>query len=583
MSWRIIKSITIDGLGTKVLAPYTNNYDDTYAPWTWNAAGVLNIGSQATLYSESWPDNNVNFYASSVCSFDIDRASVAALSLNQWYMGIRIIDKDTKVPTGYGLGWFGNGLGTLYLDIYKEDTKAPLGAGVYNGAWGDLGALDVDKYHVGIYRGRYDDSLVWCKMNNLGDWNYSWPVRADIQSFAFLEKQFCQYWATQYNIPISNGIFQSQEEAISPEYGEASTPEGYTGGTFDDSSDTISIPTAPTIGVSSSGFVNVYNPSSGALIGFGSELFPNLSFTPISSLPAPTDVQTALENIATIFTDFGNQIPNIIDMYINSNLIQYVLDCHIIPVAPSVGSNAAIKVGFRTFTQTAAVVTNDYIDFDCGSLNVGEYYANYIDYAPFTSAKLFLPFVGFVDMLPEYWQSGTLSVTYRFNVIDGSFVAFVKSTSSKSKLSDTVIGQYGGNCCVHIPLTGANYSNMVSGLVSGAAAVLTAGSGAAAKVSKAVSSAVNVSQIRPNVQQSNGYNSTTSFLGVRTPYLLIERSVSSFSMDYATENGLPSNVTATLSSLSGYTEASDLILNGIDATDAELNEIAALLASGVIL
>jgi hypothetical protein len=124
---------------------------------------------------------------------------------------------------------------------------------------------------------------------------------------------------------------------------------------------------------------------------------------------------------------------------------------------------------------------------------------------------------------------------------------------------------------------------MVSGLVSGAAAVLTSGAGAAAKVSAAVSSAVNVAQSRPSVQQSNGYNSTTSFLGVRTPYLLIERSVSSFSENYATENGLPSNVTAKLSTLSGYTEASDLILSGIDATDSELNEIAALLASGVIL
>lgn len=583
MSWRIIKTITIEGFGTKVLAPYTNNYNNTYAPWTWNAAGVLNIGDQATLYSESWPDNNINFYASSICNIDIDRASVAALSLNQWYMGIPIIDKDTKARTGYGLGWFGNGLGTLYLDIYKEDTKTPLGAGVYSGAWGDLGTLDTDKYHVGIYRGRYDDSIMWCKMNNMYDWSNPATVRGDIGSFGILEKQFCQYWGNYYNIPISNGIFLSEEEVTSPIYGDASTPEGYSGGTFDDSSDTISIPTAPTIGVSSAGFVNVYNPSPSALTGFGSELFPNLSFTPVSSLPAPTDVQTALENIATVLTDFGNQIPNIIDMYINSNLIQYVLDCHIIPVAPAVGSATGIKVSFRTFSQTAPKVTSDYIDFDCGSLNVGEYYANYIDYAPFTSAKLFLPFVGFVDMLPEYWQSGTLSVTYRFNVIDGSFVAFVKSTSSKSKLSDTVIGQYGGNCCVHIPLTGANYSNMVSGLVSGAAAVLTSGAGAAAKVSAAVSSAINVAQSRPSVQQSNGYNSTTSFLGVRTPYLLIERSVSSFSMNYATENGLPSNVTATLSSLSGYTEASDLILSGIDATDAELNEISALLASGVIL
>lgn len=578
-SWIYSRKLAINDFAEINLSNYSNNYgEDT---WRVHANGSVDVGQQATLFSISYPDNNIAFRADSICNIEIP---YRALNPDEYLMGIDIVKEDTGEKTGYGLGWFRNTNNDGWsVWLYDTTTKTELPSGfIFNGGWGDRGPIDGTKFHVGIYRDPWGN-MIWCKMINLYDWNNAGTVRGDIHTFAFSTGNLLSYYGALNNIDFDGCKLAEEIEVSSPKYGDVSTPEGYSGGTFDDSSDTISIPTAPTIGVSSTGFVNVYNPSPSALIGFGSELFPDLSFTPISSLPAPTDVPAALENIATVLTDFGNQIPNIIDMYINSNLIQYVLDCHIIPVAPSVDSAAAIKVGFRTFSQTAPKVASDYIDFDCGSLNVGEYYANYIDYAPFTSAKLFLPFVGFVDMLPEYWQSGTLSVTYRFNVIDGSFVAFVKSTSSKSKLSDTVIGQYGGNCCVHIPLTGANYSNMVSGLVSGAAAVLTSGSGAAAKVSAAVSSAVNVSQIRPNVQQSNGYNSTTSFLGVRTPYLLIERSVSSFSMNYATENGLPSNVTATLSSLSGYTEASDLILSGIDATDAELNEIAALLASGVIL
>lgn len=572
--WTRYELLNISDWQTVDLTEYPNNYPYTYqAP---NINGTVNIGDQRTLFAIDY-DNRTPFYITSILKF-VRPGYV--LNPDQYLMGIEINDEDGN-PTGYGLGWFRNtnndGLAVWFYDVA---TKTQLSNGfVFSGAWGTFGREKDGAYYIGIYKRGSD--IVWCSANSLYDWNDAYGIRTDISSYEISPDQFLWYWSQQLGVTLSK--FSMKVTISSDAFGDASTPEGYSGGTFDDSSDTISIPTAPTIGVSSAGFVNVYNPSTSALTGFGSELFPNLSFTPVSSLPAPTDVQTALENIATVLTDFGNQIPNIIDMYINSNLIQYVLDCHIIPVAPAIGAAAGIKVGFRTFSQTAPEVTSDYIDFDCGSLNVGEYYANYIDYAPFTSAKLFLPFVGFVDMLPEYWQSGTLSVTYRFNVIDGSFVAFVKSTSSKSKLSDTVIGQYGGNCCIHIPLTGANYSNMVSGLVSGAAAVLTSGAGAAAKVSAAVSSAINVAQSRPSVQQSNGYNSTTSFLGVRTPYLLIERSVSSFSENYATENGLPSNVTATLSSLSGYTEASDLILSGIDATDAELNEIAALLASGVIL
>lgn len=378
-----------------------------------------------------------------------------------------------------------------------------------------------------------------------------------------------------------------EETEFSPNYGTPSTEEGYgvggQYGTFDDSSDTISLPTAPAVGMTSTGFVNVYEISQNALTQFGSELFPNLSFTPVSQLPAPTDVTTALENIATVLTDFGNQIPNMIDMYINNTLINYILDCHIIPVAPQSSGTSNIKVGFRKFTPLVNVVTSDYVDFDCGSLNIGEYYGNFIDYAPYTTAKLFLPFVGFIEVLPEFWQAGTLSITYRFNIIDGSFMVFIKSTSSKSKLSDTVIAQYGGNVCVHIPITGANYSNMITGLVGAVGGVATHGAGASSIVG-GMASALNTVATQSGMQSSNSYNSSTAFLGIRTPYLLIERTVADFSETYDSEHGLPSNISTSFSSLSGFTSSSTVHLDGITgATAEELDELSALLAGGVIL
>lgn len=377
------------------------------------------------------------------------------------------------------------------------------------------------------------------------------------------------------------------EQVFSPDYGEPSDEEGYgvdgQYGTFDDSSDIIGIPTAPTVGMSSTGFVNVYEISPNSLTQFGSELFPDLSFTPVSQLPAPTDVTTALENIATVLTDFGNQIPNMIDMYINNTLINYILDCHIIPVAPQTTGTSNIKVGFRTFTPLVNVVTSDYVDFNCGSLNIGEYYGNFIDYAPYTTAKLFLPFVGFVEVLPEFWQAGTISITYRFNIIDGSFMVFIKSTSSKSKLSDTVIAQYGGNVCVHIPITGTNYSNMITGLVGAVGGVATHGAGASSIVG-GMASALNTVATQSGMQSSNSYNSSTAFLGIRTPYLLIERTVANFSETYDSERGLPSNISTSFSSLTGFTSSSTVHLDGITgATAEELDELSALLAGGIIL
>lgn len=373
---------------------------------------------------------------------------------------------------------------------------------------------------------------------------------------------------------------QLEGEETSPEYGPESGPAGYDGGTFDDSSDTIGVPAMPTIGVSSIGFVNVYNPSTGALAQLGEDLFPDFTpttpYTPTGNtvIDAITDVAEALANIAT-------NIPNVIEMFNNSQLINYIIDCHIIPVTPTVGSSQAIKIGYRTMSQAAPKVSSDYVDCDCGTLQIGEYYRNFIDYGPYTQAKLFLPFVGFVPIEPELFQSGTLRVIYRFNVIDGSFMAFVLSSSSKSKLRDTVIGQWGGNACVHVPITGINYSNMVSGIAAGVSAtVAEIGKGS---LTGAADAALNTAAAAPALQSSNGYNATTSFLSVRTPYLMIERSVSHYSRDYGHEQGYPSEITADWSKLTGYTESDSIHLEGLGATDEEMKEIASLLAAGVIL
>lgn len=379
---------------------------------------------------------------------------------------------------------------------------------------------------------------------------------------------------------IASVYGEVEEEEVSPEYGEASGPDGYDGGTFDDSSDTIGIPAMPSIGVSSIGFVNVYNPSTGALAQLGEDLFPDFTsttpYTPTGNtvIDAITDVAEALANIAT-------NIPNVIEMYNNAQLINYIIDCHIIPVTPTVSAAVSIKIGYKTMNQIAPKVTSDYVDCDCGTLNIGEYYRNFIDYGPYTQAKLFLPFVGFVPIEPELFQSGALKVVYRFNVIDGSFMAFVLSTSSKSKLYQSVIGQWGGNACVHVPITGINYSNMVSGIAAGASAVVAEiGKGSLIGTADA---ALNTAAAAPALQSSNGYNATTSFLSVRTPYLVIERSVSHYSKDYGHEQGFPSEITADWSTLSGYTESDAIHLEGLGATEEETKEIASLLAAGVIL
>lgn len=336
---------------------------------------------------------------------------------------------------------------------------------------------------------------------------------------------------------------------------DPSTPHEYDP-VVDDTSDTITIPSDPTIGVTKAGFINVYKPGPNALTNLGSILFPNVA----SSTDVVQAVFTLCETIA------------------NQNLINYVIDCHVIPVTPVTGANDTIKVGFRDTNISVPKVTSDYVNVSCGALNILEYFGSYADYAA-TRSKIYLPFIGFVDTLPEFFQSGTISIDYKFNVIDGSFMAYIRSSSSKSQLRNTVIAQYGGNACMHFPITGVNYANMASGLV-GAAVSAASGGTSSAVLGSALSAANTIAQ-GGNVQQSNGYNSTSGMLGVRTPYLQIERAVPSWATNYPHDKGLPSNITAVLNNVHGYTIIDDMDLSGIPLTQSELEELRGLLKEGV--
>ena len=383
------------------------------------------------------------------------------------------------------------------------------------------------------------------------------------------------------------GYFSDVRE-FDEEYGTMSGSGGYGGGSFDDSSDAFGLPSLPSLGVSEVGFINVYNPSKGQLQGFADELFPNFE------MPTPstaTGIEAVAENLANTFEVLGD----FAESYVNAGLINYVIDCHIVPVSPVTNGTSNIKVGFKTFNYSPAKVTSDYVAFDCGSLEIAEYYQNFLDYEG-TKAKLYLPFIGFVDIKPEWFQSGKLGVTYHFNIIDGSCIAFVIATSSKSKLKNTVVATFGGNCCVHMPITGVNYSSMISGVVGGAVGIASNASNmiktnradkgtVMSNIEGATGIASNLADAvgaKTSIEQSNGYNAGMSFMCYRRPYLLIERPVASFSKDYPREQGLPLNVTKNLRSMKGFTTCTAPVVDNFHCLEEEKEMIKQALIEGTI-
>ena len=440
-----------------------------------------------------------------------------------------------------------------------------------------------------------------------GDYSISAPItRGDAHAnsaltlFGFVDENSDVWLSTKLVSLTSPGLSRDESyynlsdigtviyEEFSDEFGEYSGGGGYGGGSFDDSSDAFGLPSLPSLGVSEVGFINVYNPSKGQLQGFADELFPNFE------MPTPstaTGIEAVAENLANTFEVLGD----FAESYVNAGLINYVIDCHIVPVAPVTSGTSKIKVGFKSFNYTPAKVTSDYVEFDCGTLEIAEYYQNFLDYEG-TKAKLYLPFIGFVDIKPEWFQSGKLGVTYHFNIIDGSCIAFVIATSSKSKLKNTVVATFGGNCCVHMPITGVNYSSMISGIVGGTVGIASNASNmiktnradkgtVMSNIEGATGIASNLADAvgaKPSIEQSNGYNAGMSFMCYRRPYLLIERPVASFSKNYPKEQGLPLNVTKKLGSMKGFTTCTAPVVDNFHCLEEEKEMIKQALIEGTI-
>lgn len=385
----------------------------------------------------------------------------------------------------------------------------------------------------------------------------------------------------QRNHPdLDFSIFDVADDEFSPEVGDSSSPSGLSYGADPRISDSPHVPDVPSASAAALGFINMYNPSAGGLSDLGEEIFPDFDFDFIVD-PTGNTVIDAILNACGAIVDCFNQIPKMFTMFINSRLIDYVQDCHIVPVKPTTTTSAPIKLGFRELDTSAPVITNEYVKVSLGRIAVPEIRHAFMDYLPFTRAKLYLPFVGYVPIEPEYFQDGFLGVEYIFNVYDGSFMAFVTSspTSRISFMDDAIIGSYTGTAIIHLPLTGLNYSSMVAGLIGGAGSMVS--TIASGNPAAAATAALNTAAASPQVMTSNAYTASSAFLGFRYPFLVLERSTSHYPQKYQHDVGLPSKITTKLSAASGMTTVSEVDLSGIGASAEEKTMIRSLLASGV--
>ena len=302
---------------------------------------------------------------------------------------------------------------------------------------------------------------------------------------------------------------------------------------------------------------------------------PAGSATALWSIYNPTQAQIDAFGAWLWSNDFVDQLKKIFN-----DPMESIISLHKVFGTPATGGAQNIAVGYLNSGVSSKVVTAQYTDVDCGSVQLSEYFGNVYDYKD-TSVELYLPFIGIVPLSVSDVMRATIHVVYHIDVLTGACLADVEVTRDAG--AGGVLYQYSGDCAVHYPVSSGSYIGIVGGILSAGAGIAgTIASGGAA-TPLVLGGASALMRMHSDVTRSGGFSANAGAMGAKVPYLIITRPQTALPENYLDIEGIGSNKTVTLNTCAGYTRIKDVYLQGVgDATEGELNELETLLKAGVI-
>lgn len=381
------------------------------------------------------------------------------------------------------------------------------------------------------------------------------------------------YYEVDYNKTIIDnyvgtwGYPEANSDIINWLCGEQAEPEHFPGdpsgsggatGWFISENDTIDIPPLPSIQAIDFGFSTLYNPTTAQMQAIAAWLWSDdfdenikLNFvSPFDNIIALSLVPWGLTTVAGILR-IGN---------VDSN----------IPVAR---------------------VVKQYEEVDCGSINVLEFWGSFLDYN--ATYSIWLPYIGFRSLKPDDMVNGTIGVVYHIDILTGCVVAYI--WTRKEDGIKHVLYTYSGNMNYNVAFSGANfmamYNQQLAATTSGISnAVQSVGKALSGDITGAVDLITGQAQAKrqyetakPDYGRGGNGSGGAGIFGIRYPYIVQCLPIGQAPDNYMELNGVPSQIYAKLSTLSGYTEIDRVIVNTLTCTEDEQKQIVALLKEGVIL
>ena len=274
----------------------------------------------------------------------------------------------------------------------------------------------------------------------------------------------------------------------------------------------------------------------------------------------------------------SNFIDQVLKLF--NNPMQSIIGVHKIFAQPAISGSGNIVVGYLDSGVGSNLVGAQYTTVNCGSVSVREQFGNVFDYTD-TQVRLYLPFIGIVDLDTSDVMRGTVSVVYHVDVITGACLAEVRVTRDGS---GGTLYQFAGDASVRYPISSGSYMGIVAGIASAVGGVASAiATGGATLPLAAGAVAGGLSGAKTNVQHSGSFSGNAGAMGAKKPYFIIERPQTMIADGFGNYQGKSANVVRTVAQCSGYFKMSDVHTDSISgASAAEVQAIKTALESGVI-
>ena len=258
-------------------------------------------------------------------------------------------------------------------------------------------------------------------------------------------------------------------------------------------------------------------------------------------------------------------------------------------------TDTLVSVGGITSEVSALAATDSGLPyFYGGSVDVGNYCNSYLDYEPYTSIDIYIPYIGVRPLNVSQVVGHRLCIGYYIDFNTQQITALIGLDGNSSNLGQ-VVTQYIGTVGVNTPLSGTSAQDVTRNIVTQTAGLITgvgalAGGVATGNIAAAaVGASATVSTLTGRGQTSpNYYGSLSPISGLISPqsaYLIINRPIAAEPEKFKEQVGYSSCYSSIgLGAYSGFLKcaAVDIPANS-NMTEEEQKEIESLLLGGIYI